>query len=111
MLLLLSLLLLRSRRSCAQVRQRAGGDLSVPLNFVVSAPVHQPGEGVAAQPGFSESPQTSTFVTTFGLPADFRTARGATLGVAPPPPPPPKSTAALFAPMAMGDEEIDLGDD
>lgn len=55
--------------------------LAVPLNFSVTAPAYQAGQTIVApQAPFSESPQTSAFVATFGLEPNFRKQRGATQG-------------------------------
>ena len=60
------------------------GSLAVPLNFAQTAAAYRPGESItAAQAPFAENPQTTHFVATFGLPADFRSQRGATRNVAP----------------------------
>jgi hypothetical protein len=96
-----------------------GGDLTVPLNFSVTAAPHFPGEPISGQPSFRESPQTQAFVRTFGLPPNWRAQQSGTahevqahsLPVnAGPPPASWGASGGMFAPMPM-EEEIDLGDD
>ena len=111
---------------CAAVEACAGGDLTVPANFAITAPPHRAGDPLAPQPSLVESPQTAAFVATFGLPAGFRT-QGGPPPRAPPPPqqpppqrpppppagPPPPPPGALFGapPVVLDSEEIELGDD
>ena len=81
-------------------RECAGGDLSVPLNFCITAPPYWPGDPLMAQPSFVENPQTKCFVRTFGLPVNFRAQQGTSGGGVP----------AVCVDVA-DDEESDLGDD
>ena len=63
----------------AEVVARGEESLHVPLDFAITAPAYVPGQNIVdAQAAFTEHPQTTRFVDTFGLPADFRTRRGAT---------------------------------
>lgn len=98
-----------------------GGDLTVPLNFSVTAAPHYPGEPIAGQPCFRESPQTQAFVRTFSLPPDWRTQQSATAHEAEAQSMPLNAvqlpavwgaSGGIFAPMPVPmDEEIDLADD
>jgi len=103
----------------AVAERAAGGSLAVPLNFSVTAPPYVAGQPIVApQAPFNENPQTTAFLQTFGLGADFRSQRGATHGAAGAAHAaaglPPAASGGLFSampPMPAADEEIDLGDD
>lgn len=118
------------RAEVQAVLDAVGGDLTVPLNFSVTAAPHFPGEPTAGQPCFRESPQTLAFVHTFGLPPNWRAQQSATAhrvqaqsmptnqaSSMPPtnarqPPAVCGASGGMFAPMPVPmDEEIDLGDD
>ena len=96
-----------------------GADLTVPLNFAVTAAPHRTGAPVntsAPQTGFAESPQTTQFVQTFGLGLDFRTQHGVTSKRRRQPSSAAEQRAAAAGlldamPPVGADEEIDLGDD
>lgn len=66
-----------------RVRQMSSlPDLAVPLNFERTVAVYQTGEAIhGSQAPLVENPQTIEFVAKFGLPADFRSQRGATQGM------------------------------
>jgi hypothetical protein len=103
------------------VLDAVGGDLTVPLNFSVTAVPHYPGEPATGQPCFRESPQTQAFVRTFCLPLNWREQQSTTgyevqAQSMPPhaiqPPAVWGASGGMFAPMPVPmDEEIDLGDD
>jgi len=100
------------------VMASVGGDLSVPSNFSVTATPYQPGDSLAAQASFCESPQTAQFVQAFGLPPDFRSQRrahtparpGQTASLGRKPTLTPGQFTHAHGPF-QEDEEIDLGDD
>ena len=102
-----------------QVAACCGADLTVPLNFAVTAAPHRTGDRVntaAPQTGFAESPQTTQFVQTFGLGLDFRTQHGVTSKRRRVPSSAAEQQAAAAGlldpvPPVGADEEIDLGDD
>mmetsp|Transcript_42208 Transcript_42208/g.90053 ORF Transcript_42208/g.90053 Transcript_42208/m.90053 type:complete len:429 (-) Transcript_42208:151-1437(-) len=107
-----------------QVLECVGGDMTVPLNFTPTVSAYRAGEPiVAAQPSFAENVQTSTFVRTFKLPADFRTQTAAPVPAAGRAAAGQRPPAPSFAPGAEGlfqsiwpataplSEEIDLEDD
>ena len=100
-----------------QVATCCGADLTVPLNFAVTAPPHRPGDRARPQAGFTESPQTTQLVQTFGLGLDFRSQYGVTSKRRRPPQHSAASQQAAAAglldpmPPVGADEEIDLGDD
>tara|TARA_B100000767_G_scaffold244689_1_gene243118 strand:- start:204 stop:587 length:384 start_codon:yes stop_codon:yes gene_type:complete len=102
-----------------QVAACCGADLTVPLNFAVTAAPHRTGAPVntaAPQTGFAESPQTTQLVQTFGLGLDFRTQHGVTSKRRRQPSSAAEQRAAAAGlldamPPVGADEEIDLGDD